>query len=241
MFRVTFTFSALLMSGVASAIPSQNQEQVEQQQIIQAVMDESAAELLKPGPRREGWEKGGIDLYQIVETAPGGSTRNYLVSVDKDGDRIVTIVNARNLAAVPKQWKTLHAIGSSEDIAGSSSLTIANLDGPFYYAGWDKVRRVGDAYCSTGKIGGHLYESPIPATGEIPREMISPFFAATVQMFEKHTVCLRYDRDGDAYRISYFLEDGRTIPALDDFKERITIVPASDVDALLAVKAVAKP
>jgi len=241
MIRFILAFSVLVLPSVAIAIPSQDPEQVEQQQALQAVMDQTTAEMLKPGPRREGWDKGGFDLFQLVETAPGGAAQNYLLSVDKDGDRLITIVRAKDLSAVPKQWKSLQAVGSSEDIAESTSLTIANLDGPFYFAGWDSVRRVGDAYCSTGKLGGHLYESPSAAVGEIPREMISAFFAATVQMFEKHTVCLRYDREGDGFRISYFLEDGRTLPVLNDFKEKITIVPARDVDALLAVQEVGKP
>ena len=234
MYRVTFGASLLLVSSFAVATPTQDQVLIEQQLALQAAMDEISAELLKPGPKREGWDKGGVDLYQLVEAAPGGATRNYLLGIDKDGERTITIVGARDLSLIPKQWQTITSAGSSTDVANSHSLSIGKLEGKYYIVGWDNVRRVGNAFCSTGSIGGKLYERPDTGVpGEMPPEMMPAFFAATVQMLEKRPFCWRYDRVGDRYRTSYFLEDGRTLPMLDGTDEMTVIVPARSVETLL--------
>ena len=235
MYRVTFGASLLLVSSFAVATPTQDQVLIEQQQALQAAMDAASAELLMPGPKREGWNKGGVDLDKIVQSAPGGVVKNYLLGIDKDGERTVTIIRARDLLMVPADWKSVLDFGEISDLATSDGLSITRMDGAYYVAGWEHVRRVGNAFCSTGKFGAKLYNGPAGREkSELPSEMIPALFNVTMQLLQKRTICWRFDRVGNGYSTTYFLEDGRTLPALNEYAEVTTIVPAGPIEALLA-------
>lgn len=231
-----FLASIFLLAGSAMATPSTDQMRIAEQQAFQAAMDEVMAEMMAPGPKQDGWDKGGIDIYQLIEAAHGGTRNNYLLTVGKDGDRSVGIIRARDLGAiVPKEWKVVLRAGSSPTPADSDSLTISSLDGPFYYAGWENRRRVGDAFCSAGNLGGKLYESPNEAaSSEIPRAMIPSLFEAIATRLEKHPMCWRYDRDGDGFKVTYFLEDGRTLPKLNEQGKRVIIIRTGPIEELIA-------
>jgi hypothetical protein len=229
-----FSASLLLLAGPASATPSDDPSQLEQHQAFQAVMDEAMAEFMRPGPKQEGWDKGGVDIYRILDSDPGGRRQNYLLSIDKDGDRDITVVDADASGTyVPKSWTLVLREGQAQR-QGAANLTLGNLDGTFYIVGWDKERRHGDAFCSAGGLGGELYEaSGEAAPPEIPRSMIPAVFSATVTRLKDASMCWRFDRHGDGFRVTYFLEDGSTLPTLNSFEERVTIVPASVIEELL--------
>lgn len=234
MYRVSIIVAAMLISGPASAVPSQSSEQVEAQQAIQEVLEEAAAELLKPGPKREDWSRGGIDIDRLVEAAPGGAKANYLLSIDKDGDRTVSIVGAKTLAAVPPHWSAALEYGRKGDIESSDAVSFSRLDGPYFIVGWEQNRRVGDAFCSAAKMGATLFRSSSSSVkSEIPPELIPAMFNVTARLLEKRTICWRFDRVATGYSTSYFLEDGSTLPALDGFGDITTIVPAAAIDVLL--------
>lgn len=225
-----------LLGATAVASPGSEPAQVEEQQQFSAAIDAVFAEMMRPGPRQEGWDKGGVDIYKLVEAAPGGLSGNYLLMVDKDGERSILVIRAEDPnSLIPKNWKAQIHAGSSTDAAGAHTLVIAGLDGPFYMAGWENRRSVGDAFCSTGNIGGDLYEDvESKAAGELPRHMIPALFHATAAQLEKAQLCWRYDRDGDGFKVSYFLEDGRSLPGLTEAGERVTIIRAGPIEQLLA-------
>jgi hypothetical protein len=58
-------------------------------------------------------------------------------------------------------------------------------------------------------------------------------FNTAVKMLENREICWRYDPHGAGYRLSHFLEDGRTLPAMNEDEERLAVVPAGDVASLL--------
>jgi hypothetical protein len=64
------------------------------------------------------------------------------------------------------------------------------------------------------------------------------WFRIALLAAEDQVVCSRYERSGDGWVSRAFLPDGRSLPALDDAGERITIVPAAPVDELLRRAAV---
>lgn len=234
--------SIVLLAGSAMATPSDDAAQIEQTKEFQAAMDAAMAEMMTPGPKQEGWDKGGVDIYRLAEAAPGGNSANYLLNVDKDGERAVMIVRARDLGSVvPGHWKALMHAGSSKELAGSDTLVVGNIDGPFHFAGWESHRRVGDAFCSAGNIGGELYEAAGQAAeSKLPREMIPSVFQAMASHLEKRPMCWRYDRQGESFKKTYFLEDGRTLPRLNESEDQVTIVRAAPIEQLLAKTAVQK-
>ena len=231
----------LLFAGTTMATPSNDAADIELQKAFQEAMDVAVAEMMAPGPRQEGWDKGGIDLFQLVDSAPGGARQNYLLTIDKDGEKNVTIIRAGQLGPfVPKNWKAVLHAGDSLGPEPQDDLSFGAIDGPFYLAGWDNKRRVNDAFCSTGKMGGHLYEGPAGKEGEVPASLVPLLFNAMVKRLQDKTLCWRFDRAGDGYRTSYFLEDGRSLPALNAYEEKVVIVRAAPIEELLAAEPTAK-
>lgn len=230
----TFSLVIMLFAGSAMATPDNEISTIEQQQALQAAMDSAFAKMMEPGPKQDGWDKGGIDIFKLVAEEPGGSKQNYLLTVDKDGERSVTVVGAGALAPyVPMSWSAVLHAGISQQPDQSDNLTLTGVDGPFYLAGWDAQRKVEDAFCSTGRMGGFLYEAQTDKKGEVPREFVPIIFNSFVKRLQDQSLCWRYDRQGDGFRTTYFLEDGRTLPALNAYQERVTIIKASSIEALL--------
>ena len=222
-----------MLAGSASATPVSDQEQVAARAALETALNQMTVELLKPGPIRQEWEKGGVDIYKMLEASPGGSAGNYLLSVDKDGERSITIVRPdRSANYLPGSWKLV--IRSGVQPAPSSNVTILNLDGPYFVVGWETSLRVADAFCSSGGIGGELRQSSdVQSESEVPDYLLPVLFNGAVKRFQDTRICWRFDREGDGYAVTYFLEDGRTLPTMNEAQERVTIVPAGPVQALL--------
>jgi hypothetical protein len=74
----------------------------------------------------------------------------------------------------------------------------------------------------------------VPGAAESPEdEDMVLFFRIAILAGEEQVVCTRYDRDGAAYTSRTFLPDGRSLPQLDDAAERVRVVPAASLEALL--------
>lgn len=222
----------------AGAVEAQEQASLPPfaQPAMEAVLDAAMAELMTPGPRRDDWNKGGADLYGLLAAAPGGTAGNYILSVDKDGDRTALVAGLDDPAkAAPASWKVAARTGSAAGGGDSVDVTFGRLDGQSFFAGTQARQKVGDAFCSAGGMAGIRYTDPTaPATSELPPGMVDMMFALMVKRFEKQRICWRYDRDGDGYRVSHFLDNGRSLPALDAAGYRAKIVPAEPIDRLLA-------
>ncbi len=238
-----FSASILLIGGSATATPTDGAAALSQDQAAEAIMDAAMAHLMQPGPKREDWSKGGIHLLSMAEAAPGGSARNFILSTDKDGDATVTILGATDAKAyIPADWEPVYRAGSGVSGGEPPDVTLGHLDGKSYFAGTQARKRVGDAYCTTGGMVGVLYRNPKPAAAapELPKGSVEALFAMMVKRLEKHTICWRYDPDGESYRVSHYLEDGQSLPALDDAGYRARLVPAAPIDQLLAQPAPGK-
>ena len=226
--------SILLFTASAAATPASTPAQLEEQQALQAVMDAAMAQLMERGPKQESWSQGGVDVYQLMRASPGGTKQNYLLSIDKDGERDISIVDAEKADLyLPKGWKLVLKEGETQAHGPSINLTLAPVDGPFFLAGWDKMRRVGDGFCSDGGLGAELYDAPGQAEPELPRGLIPTMFVSMVKHLKDKVLCWRFDPDGDGFKVTYFMEDGSTLPAMNEYGERVTIVPAGSIDQLL--------
>jgi hypothetical protein len=237
-----FAVSVLLLAGPASANPTDNAAVLSQAEEAQAILDTAMAQLMRPGPRRADWNRGGVDLHSVAQAAPGGEARNFILSTDKDGDRTVMISGATDATRfVPADWKPVYRAGSGVSSGEPIDVTFGRLDGQSYFAGMQARKRVGDAYCSTGGMMGVLYTDPKPvADSQLPKGAAEALFAMMIKRFEKQTICWRYDPDGDGYLVSHYLEDGQSLPALDEAGYRVRLVPAAPVDQLLKEPSKAK-
>jgi hypothetical protein len=205
------------------------------QPAMEAILDAAMAELMTPGPKREDWNKGGADLYKLLAAAPGGTAANYILSVDKDGERTALIAGLEDPAkAAPPAWRVAARTGSAVGGGDAVDVTFGRLDGQSFFAGTQARQKVGEAFCSVGGMAGVRYVDPTtPAKSELPASMVDMMFALMVKRFEKQRICWRYDPDGDGYRVTHFLEDGQSLPALDAAGYRATIVAAAPIDRLL--------
>ena len=203
----------------------------------QAVMDEIIAEMKKPGPKRADWSKGGIDVRGLAAAAPGGTRQNYILTTDKGGSRSITVVDGAGATGIiPANWKEVVRIGKPPTGDITTDITIGSLDQSYYFAGTQGRRRVGDAYCTSGPMSGVLYmDKNRPPETELPEDMLKAMFEQMFEQFEALSSCYRYDADGASFRTSSFLEDGSTLPVVDEtVGERLQIVSAGPVDQLLA-------
>jgi hypothetical protein len=203
---------------------------------MDAALDEIMAELTKAGPKRPDWNKGGADIRAEVTAAPGGSRQNYILTTDKAGSRTLTIVDGRGAAdIIPSNWEKVVSIGKPPIGDITTDLTIGQLEGPYYFAGTQGRRRVGDAYCTSGPMSGTVYKDRNGSSDmDLPKAMAQAIFERMFEQFESMNACFRYDRDGDGFRTSNYLEDGSSLPKVDEtIGERLQIVPAAPVDKLL--------
>lgn len=235
MARVLRFSVVLLIAGSAVATPPDHAAALEQEQAFQAILDAAMTEMMRPGPKRQDWNQGGVALHSSVEAAPNGSEQNFILSVDKDGDRTLIIPGATDATGyVPAGWQPVLRAGSGIGGGEATDVTFGHLDGQSYFAGAQARKRVGDAYCSTGGMVGVLYrDSKRRIASALPKGSVEALFAMMIKRFEKQTICWRYDPDGDGYRVSHFLEDGQSLPALDEAGYRARLVPAAPVDQLL--------
>lgn len=225
-------------AGFAQAPDSQPQEPPPE---VAALFEAAAAELMKPGDKREDWNRGGTDLYGLVAASPGGAQGNYLLSIDKDGARSLTIVGGAG-PALPPRWQVVSRTGSAPPAGAPSDATVGGLMPPYFFSGVQGRRRVGDAFCSSGAMSGVLYRDSAAQDSTVPQPMVQLMFEQIVKQFQTATICWRYDREGDSYRTTYYLEDGRALPGMNAAAEQLRIVPADSLEKLLEPAAIpAKP
>ena len=199
---------------------------------IKALFEAAAAEVMRPGPKREDWSRGGVDLYAVIDAAPGGAQRNYLLVTDKDGERSLSIVGGTG-PALPARWQIVSRTGSPPPAGIPSDTAVGSLMPPYFFTGTQGRRPVGDAFCSAGAMSGTLYRDTGGGESTVPQPMVQLMFDQIVKQFQDSTVCWRYDRDGDSYRATYYLEDGRSLPGMNEAAEQLRIVPADSVEKLL--------
>lgn len=228
--------ATLLIAATADAKnPAVAPHRTEEAQMLDAALNEAMGEMMKPGPVQAGWDKGGVDLGALVAATPGGAAKNYVLSIDSDGARTITIIGGgSNLARiVPPDWQAVTSIGTAPSAGGGDDLSIGKIGSAHYFAGTASQRRVGDSFCAEPPTNGVLYKDPNKTESELPDAMVQAMFEMVVKRFDATTFCWRHDRDGEGYRIRYFLPDGRTLPGLDAMQERLSIVPAASLPELL--------
>lgn len=235
---------AALLSAALLATPAAAQEQLapvpdELKAVIQDTISATEVKLFRPGPLEADWSKGGVDLKSAIAGKPGGLTGNYLLSIDDEGRPSIWIYSSAPVTSfVPSSWKRIARIGDPDAGGPESVLAFGGLEGPYYVVTRGTEKRVGDASCASAPIGADLYKAPGGRNSEVemPLEVAKLAFEALIAMGSKYSVCEKFEAAVDGYTVRYFFEDGRSLPGMDEGKERISIVPAQPVAELLKTK-----
>jgi hypothetical protein len=234
MFR--FVVGVTLLSGtVASAVPTRNVEQSSERHLVEQAFAQAEAELMKAGPVDPDWNKGGVDLYAILATSPGGVAHNVLLGIDKDKSVTVTVVGAASLdELIPRTWQRSTIIGPNYAGPASGPVEFGSVDGQFRFASWGAHRKVGDAFCSAGVAGGVRLSDPNLPKTDIPSHVADLVIEHVIDRAGKVEVCWRFDPADGGYSARYFLPDGRSLPAMSEDGEIFQIAPSAPLDQLLS-------
>jgi hypothetical protein len=233
--RSLFVVSSVLLTFVSSigfATPVVSEGQL----VIEEAISVAMAEMFRPGPYRADWNKGGVDVKAAIAARPGGVKSNVLLHTQKDGDRTVVSYGVSSVAELmPPNWSKLAEIGNVDALA-MAPVAIEPFEGRFMMVIRATEKRSGNAVCDDELIGAQLYDTGTDSS-EIPPEVVTAIFKGVIESVRNKTACVRYDVQGDAYRVRYFLENGHSLPAFDKYEETARIVPAAPIAVLLKHKA----
>lgn len=236
--RRSFVFLAVCSLAATASVATPTVQQSpsgEMEKSLQELFLEGFAELLRTGPVDPKWSEGGADIEAELLKRPGGAERNYLLSVDKDGDRGLEILTNEPIATLaPNDWTLVASTGDIDRTLPGNRLSISIHDG-YAMAVRGNSRKVGSAECMGEIAGAHLYGVPAkPAADDLPEQIMIMIFRATIDYMSKQPVCARYDREGNGFVIRNFMDDGRTLPKMDELEGTNRLVPAAPVATLLA-------
>ena len=189
-------------------------------------------ELYRPGPTIPGWNVGGAD--PDAELVSAGAERHYFLLSSEDGDRSVVVLTPRRIADfAPAGWRVVDSYGAATDA----------VERPFVQFSWVSPRYVvgtrangfrrDNVDCSDRIAHALLYELPGTAMSEAD-DMAQMMFRLGLLAMEGVTTCTRYEGSrAEGWSARPLLPDGRSLPALEEPAERLTIVPAAPIDTLM--------
>ncbi len=230
---------ALLAAAAALAVPAAASPQLppapigEEEARLEARREAVASmrrHMFAPGPAVLGWDEGGGDPDAELRSA--GAERHYFRLNSDEGPSVVMLTRRPIGDFAPAEWRIVDSYGSSRTELANPFVQFTSLTPRYVIAARANSRRVASVDCSDPVENAILYEVP-GATDSSDDEEIPFFFRIGLLAAEGQVVCSRYDRDGEGYRVRAFLPDGRSLPQLDDPGERLTILPAAPLDALL--------
>jgi hypothetical protein len=236
---------ALLAAGAMLALPAAAPAQMDPPAEVEADAPADAQQLLAalrqmvvamraeayaPGPRVEGWDRGGADPDADLRAA--GADNHYFLLSSSEGPEVVMLTGRPIAALAPDDWQIVDSYGSSATAVANPFVQFAAMSPRYVLAIRANSRRVASVDCSDPITNAILYERPdapaSPADADMPI-----LFRILMLAGEDQVTCSRYDREGSGYRVRAFLPDGRSLPQLDTDGERITIVPAASLESLL--------
>jgi len=227
--------SLLLCAGLAGSVwatPTTPGRAEAEASAIDKSMDEAFSEMMKPGPVEPGWSKGGVDIDAAIRGKPGGAAKNYLLTIDKDGDRTLEIYAPDPVQGfVPVEWRLVSQTGSVEAVVTNSILGFGSFDKRYHYVIRTRGSRVGDTFCDD-LVGAQLYEDPTKSA-DMPAEVALGIFNFMARRTSGMTICTKYEGKGPDYSYRYYLTDGRSLPGLNEEGSVSSVVPAAPVIELL--------
>jgi hypothetical protein len=199
---------------------------------LRAMVERLRTELFAPGARVPGWDRGGAN--PDAELRAAGADSHFFAISDSSGQG-VAILSARPIASfAPASWRVVDTYGSSATRLGNPAIGFEALSARYVIAVRANSRRSNDVDCVEPIANATLYEIP-----DAPRarddEAIPIMFRVLLLAVEGRTICTRYDGSRAAgWRGRVFDTEGHSLPALDDARERITIIPAGPIERLVS-------
>lgn len=200
---------------------------------LQAAVAGLREELYRPGPPIPGWNVGGADPDS--ELIAAGADRHFFLLRTDDGETSVVILSDRRLADfAPGAWRVVDSYGAATDAVARPFLQFSPLSPRYVIGTRANGFRRDTIDCSDRIAHALLYELPGDAMTE-EDEMAPMMFRLGLLAMEGKTTCTRYEGSrADGWSARPLLPDGRSLPALGESAERLTIVPAAPIDQLMS-------
>ena len=228
-FLAALTLSLLPAPAVGqTAAPAGEAEALAQ---FRTAVERMRAEMMRPGERVEGWDQGGAD--PDAELRALGADRYYQLSRGVDGTGVTILTDRPIRDFAPAGWRAVDSYGEANAPLERPQVDFHPLSERYVIASRSSTWRQNDAGCFRDLSHALLYE--VPGAPVSPDDAVMPmFFRMVILALDGQTVCLRMDGTrAEGYRSRFFLPDGRTLPALTDPNDLLTIVPAAPVETLV--------
>lgn len=199
-----------------------------------AELDRSMADFLAMGDQVPGWNETGVDMESLLNGMPGGQAGNYLLGVDEEGNRELSIgANPSVTELVPVEWRLIEELGRPPGDADDVAVQIAPIDARFIMVARASYWRSGRAVCARSDGSIMLYERP-DAPSEMNASEARFAIAYLMGRFMHLTTCARYDEvEPGRYSVTAFSEEGRPFTGLNARQQVFEIVPAAAIEDLL--------
>ena len=237
--RFTILLFAAALAGMAAAAhakptteaadPSDDAEVLAQ---LQAAVAGLREELYRPGPTIPGWNVGGAD--PDAELIAAGADRHFFLLRTDDGETSVVILTDRRIADfAPGAWRLVDSYGAATDAVARPFVQFSRLSPRYVIGTRANGFRRDSIDCSDRISHALLYELPGDSMTE-EDEMAPMMFRLGLLAMEGGTTCTRYEGSrAEGWSARPLLPDGRSLPALAEPAERLTIVPAAPIDTLM--------
>jgi hypothetical protein len=203
---------------------------------LQQIVDNVREEVLRPGDRVPGWDRGGAN--PDAELRAAGADSHWYRIRGSDGDA-VGILDGRSIASLaPQPWRVVDTYGSAATEVDNPLVQFQALSPRYVVALRAGSERRRDADCISEIANATLYERPNVPPSEAD-DSVRLFFRVMLLVVEGQTLCTRYQSDGEGGYLSLsFLPDGRALPTLNEHPNHLTIIPAGSVEQLVTYTAV---
>lgn len=189
------------------------------------------AEMLRPGQRVEGWDRGGADPDSALRAL--GTDRYYQLNRTVDGTGVTILTDRPIRDFAPANWRVVDSYGAPTEALDHPQVDFLPFSERYVIASRSTSFRQNDAGCFRNLSHALLYELPgAPASAEDAN--VPMLFRMLILAMDDQTICVRMDGDREhGWRSRYFLPDGHALPTLTDANDLLTIVPAAPLESLV--------
>ena len=223
--------AAAFVATAAPPAPAQEVTGFPSLEEMQRAVTRLRDEMYAPGAAVPGWNRGGANPDAALRAA--GADRFYYLLHKSGGDSVIMLTGRPLSDFAPAGWRVIDTYGDSSARLDNPAIQFEAFSARYVIGVRAASARRGDVDCIDGISSATLYERPDAPAGR-DDDTIPLFFRLILLASEGQTVCTRYEGSRAAgWRGRVFDSDGNSLPALDDARERITIIPAGPIDRLV--------
>jgi hypothetical protein len=229
LFVAALTFS--LLPAPARAQVTVPQADADSLARFRSAVERMRAEMLRPGERLEGWDRGGADPDRELRAL--GADRFYQLNRTVDGSSVTILTDRPIRDFAPSTWRVVDSYGEAGEALDHPQVDFLPFSERYVIASRSTSFRRNDAGCFRNLSHALLFEvAGAPASAEDAN--VPMLFRMLILAMDGQTICVRMDGDREhGYRSRYFLPDGRALPVLTDANDLLTIVPAAPLENLV--------